>query len=175
MLRGQNKIDYIVFHKPHDSARLLEKHGYEAPGKVEDLAAAVKKLVQRKGEIAVKDLIQLHPEKKLILELTGHNSDESGYCGCNSSYVGDLKDYIVKLPSMTIAELTDLYEDAKKNASASPEDKTLMAQVEIIWTELKRRRQQEDADKVSKKITEERFYLYLALAFCAGVVLSKLT
>lgn len=171
---GQNRIDYIVYHKPFDAAKLLEKHGYQAPKKAEDLAKAVKQLVKRKGEPAIKELIQFHPEKSLILEMTGHNSEESSYCGCNSSYTGELKDYLGKLPTMTINELTELYEDAKKKAKDTPTDNILMLQVETVWDELKRRKKQADTEILKEKSSSERFYLYLGLAFFAGIVISKI-
>jgi hypothetical protein len=174
---GQNRIDYIVYHKPFDAARLLEKHGYEAPQKAEDLARAVRHLVKRKGEIAIKELIQFHPEKKLILELTGHNSEESSYCGCNSSYssyAGELKDQLAKIPGMTISELSELYEQAKKKAKDSPADNILMLQVEQVWEELKRRRKQSETENEKKKNSSENFYLYMGLAFCIGIVIAKI-
>ena len=171
---GQNRIDYIVFHKPFDAAQLLEKHGYQAPKKAEDLAKAVKQLVKRKGEPAIKELIQFHPEKTLILEMTGHSSEESSYCGCNSSYTGELKDYLGKLPNMSINELTELYEDAKKKAKDTPADNLLMLQVETVWDEKKKKKKQTDTDIMKEKNSSERFYLYMGLAFFAGIVIAKI-
>ena len=171
---GQNRIDYIVYHQPFDAAKILEKHGYQAPKKAEELAKAVKLLIKKKGESAIKELIQIHPEKKLILELTGHNSDESSYCGCNSSYTGDLKDHLGKLPSMNISELTELYEEAKKKAKDTPTDNILMLQVETVWDELKRRRKQSETENEKMKNSSERFYLYMGLAFFAGIVIAKI-
>lgn len=149
--KAQNRIDYIVLQKPSEAAKIVEKYGYEAPPKVNELVKSVKMLVKRKGEPVIKDLINIHPEKKLILEVSGHKSDESNYCGCHSSYSGETKELLDKLSELSVEDLTKLYDDTKKQSKEKPDDKELMAQVETVWDELKRRKNKQKKLKRSRR------------------------
>ena len=53
--KAQNRIDYIVLQKPSEAAKIVEKYGYEAPAKVDDLTGSVKLLVKKKEEPVIKD------------------------------------------------------------------------------------------------------------------------
>lgn len=168
--KAQNRIDYIVLQKPTDAARILDKYGYDPPKKPEELVKAMKLLVRKKGEPAVKELINIHPEKQLILEASGHNSDESNYCGCHSSYSGETKDLLDKLSELSVDDLSKLYDEVKKQSKDKPEDKPLMARVETVWDELKRRRKQ------TKKIQENQengLWLKIAIGVLAGIIIGK--
>lgn len=168
--KAQNRIDYIVLQKPSEAAKIVEKYGYEAPPKVNELVKSMKMLVKRKGEPVIKDLINIHPEKKLILEVSGHKSDESNYCGCHSAYSGETKDLLDKLSELSVEDLTKLYDDTKKQSKDNPEDKTLMAQVETVWDELKRRKKQ--TEKIEKK-QENGLWLKVAVGVIVGIVIGK--
>ncbi|MBI2271056.1 MAG: hypothetical protein HYU69_11990 [Bacteroidetes bacterium] len=168
--KAQNRIDYIVLQKPFDAAKIVEKYGYEAPKKVEDLVKSVKLLVKKKGEPVIKELISIHPEKKLILEVSGHKSDESNYCGCHSSYSGETKDLLDKLSELSVDDLTKLYDDTKMQSKDNPEDKTMMAQVETIWDELKRRKKQ--TQKIEGK-QENSVWLKISIGVIAGIIIGK--
>lgn len=172
--KAQNRIDYIVLQKPSEAAKIVEKYGYEPPKKADELVKAVKLLVKKKGEPVIKDLIAIHPEKKLILEVSGHNSDESNFCGCHSSYSGETKELLDQLSELSVNDLTQLYEDTKKKSKEKPEDKTLMAEVETVWDELKRRKKQ--SEKLEKKNEEstQSLWLKFGLFFLAGVVIAKI-
>lgn len=166
--KAQNRIDYIVLQKPADAAGILDKYGYEAPRKPEDLAKAMKLLVRKKGEPVIKELIAIHPERQLILEATGHNADESNYCGCHSAYSGDTKELLDKLSELSVDDLTRLYDDIKKQSREKPEDKSLPAQLETVWDEIKRRKNQ------TKKIQEEtNLWLKIAIGVLAGIIIGK--
>jgi hypothetical protein len=175
MCKGpQNRIDYIVLQRPLEALQIVEKYGYEAPRKVNDLVKVVKVLVKRKGETVIKDLINIHPEKKIILEMSGHKSDESSFCGCHSSYTGEVKELLDHLSDLSVNDLTQLYEDTKKKSKGTPDDKTLMAQVETVWDELKRRKKQtEKLDKQNQEI-KHSLWLKLGLCFLAGIVIAKI-
>lgn len=172
--KGQNRIDYIVLHKPDDAAKLLEKHGYQAPNRKEDLPKAVKLLVKRKGEPFIKELLNIHPEKELILEITGHKAGEDSYCGCHSAYSGDTKKLLDQLSELSVADLEQLYDDAKKNAREKPEDKPLVAKVELLWDELKRRKKQTELSAKKDQESTETYWLKLGAAFLFGVMIAKL-
>ncbi|MDO9184468.1 MAG: hypothetical protein Q7W13_00540 [Bacteroidia bacterium] len=173
--KAQNRIDYIVLQKPTEAAKIVEKYGYEPPKKVDELVKAVKLLVKKKGEPVIKELIAIHPERKLILEVSGHRSDESNYCGCHSSYSGETKELLDQLSELSVNDLTQLYEDTKKKSKEQPEDKTLMAEVETVWDELKRRKKQ--SEKLEKKNDEntQSLWLKFGLFFLAGVVIAKIS
>lgn len=168
--KAQNRIDYIVLQKPSDAAKIVEKYGYEPPVKVDELVKVVKLLVKKKGEPVIKELINIHPEKKLILEVSGHKSDESNFCGCHSSYSGETKELLDKLSDLSVDDLTKLYDETKKDSKDKPEDKTLLAQVDTIWDELKRRKKQ---TKKIESTQENNQMLKMALAVLAGVIIGK--
>jgi hypothetical protein len=171
--KGQNRIEYIVYHNPGEASRVLDKYGYETPRKKEDLATAMKQLVRKKGEPVIKELMLIHPERKLMLQATGHSSDESNFCGCHSAYTGELKDYLDKLSGMSESDLAELYDEAKKKAKEKPDDKAQMGQVEAIWDELKRRKKNKDEAQKKNSDDSEKQVLYMALAFFAGLVIAK--
>lgn len=168
--KAQNKIDYIVLQKPSEAAKIVEKYGYEAPPKADELVKAVKLLVKRKGEPVIRDLINIHPEKKLILEVSGHKSNEDSYCGCHSAYSGETKELLDKLSELSVDDLTKLYDETKKESKENPEDKTLMAQVETVWDELKRRKKQ--TEKIEQK-QESGLWLKVAVGVIVGIVIGK--
>jgi hypothetical protein len=172
--KAQNRIDYIVLQKPAESAKIVEKYGYEPPKKVDELVKAVKLLVKKKGEPVIKDLIAIHPEKKLILEVAGHNSDESNFCGCHSSYSGETKELLDKLSELSANDLTQLYEDTKKKSKENPTDKAMMAEVDTVWDELKRRKKQTEKQEKQNQETTQSLWLKFGLFFLAGVVIAKI-
>jgi hypothetical protein len=168
--KAQNRIDYIVLQNPSEAAKIVEKYGYEAPAKVDDLVQAVKLLVKKKGEPVIKDLIAIHPEKKLILEISGHKSDESDFCGCNSSYTEETKQLLDKLSELSVDDLSKVYDDLKKDVKDNPTDTTLMAKVETVWDEIKRRKKQ--TQKIESK-QENNQWLKIALGVIAGLIIGK--
>lgn len=170
MCKVQNRIAYIVLQRPDESAKIVEKYGYEAPKKVCELVKAMKLLVKKKGEPVIKELISIHPEKKLILEVSGHKSNEDSYCGCHSAYSGETKELLDKLSELSVDDLTKLYDDTKKQSKEKPEDKDLMAQVETVWDELKRRKKQ--TEKIEKK-QENGLWLKVAVGVIVGIVIGK--
>lgn len=173
--KAQNRIDYIVLQKPKESAQILEKYGYEAPREIQDLAGAVKQLVKRKGEPVIKDLLQIHPERDLILEVTGHNSEESDFCGCQSSYyTEDTKQLLDKLSDMSVDDLTRYYDDTKQKVKDNPSDKVAVSEVETVWDELKRRKKQNEKLEKTNQETDQSHWLKLGLAFLGGIVIAKI-
>lgn len=170
MCKVQNRIAYIVLQRPTESAKIVEKYGYEAPDKVCELVKAMKLLVKKKGEPVIKELINIHPEKKLILEVSGHKSNEDSYCGCHSAYSGETKELLDRLSELSVDDLTKLYDDTKKQSKDNPEDKTLMAQVETVWDEIKRRKKQ--TDKIEQK-QENGLWLKVAVGVIVGIVIGK--
>ena len=50
MCKGaQNRIDYIVYQRPSEASKIIEKYGYEVPVKVDELVAVIKLLIRKKG------------------------------------------------------------------------------------------------------------------------------
>jgi hypothetical protein len=160
MCKVQNRIAYIVLQRPDESARIVEKYGYEAPKKVCELVKAMKLLVKKKGE-------------PVILEVSGHKSNEDSYCGCHSAYSDETKALLDKLSELSVDDLTKLYDDVKKEAKEKPEDKDLMAQVETVWDELKRRKKQ--TEKIEKK-QDDSLWLKAtigAVGVVVGIIIGK--
>jgi len=172
--KAQNRIDYIVLQKPTEASKILEQYGYEPPTEKQELPRAIKLLIRKKGDGVIKELLRIHPERELILQLSGHTTDESNYCGCQSAYTGELKDYLDKLSGMSADELNKLYEEAKQKAKETPGDKTVMGGVEAIWDELKRRKKQTEDDSKKEKEVSQRLLMQLGLAFLAGIIIAKI-
>lgn len=168
--KAQNRIDYIVLQKPFEAAKIVEKYGYEAPAKVNELSKAVKLLVRKKGEPVIKDLINIHPEKKLILEMSGHKTEESDFCGCQSSYTGETKALLDKLSELSVEELNKTYDELKTETKSKPDDKKLLAELETVWDELKRRKKQTEKIQTSQ---ENSVWLKIAFGVLAGIIIGK--
>lgn len=83
--------DYVAINDPHGAKLLIQSYGYPLPGNVEDedvLAMCLNNLVAAEGDEALSDIIEMHPDGKLIIEkysakdmVRKEKSDKSG-CGC---------------------------------------------------------------------------------------------
>jgi len=63
-----NLYRYIAASSPRKAAALLRKHGY-APVKGFTLAQCLESLVREEGEPALRDIVDIHPDKNIILEV----------------------------------------------------------------------------------------------------------
>jgi len=83
---------YVASSNPYQSKAILHKYGYSAKNiqTADDLGQCLKKLVTYEGEDAMKDIINSHPDKGLIIESyesekkTEQHSNFNGQsCNCN--------------------------------------------------------------------------------------------
>lgn len=188
---AQNRIDYIVYSNPKGVSQFLYDYGYEPPENLHDLVKATKILVQQKGKKAIKELIQIHPDRKAILNT--QNKEEDNYCGvCNSyayqpedSYCGQCghsnysgsddaqEGFLDTLTAMETTTLEAFYENILKKSNANPQDTTLAEQVQTTWNELRQRKKhdnQEEKETPKQNPRHEREGLIiLGLVFIAGI------
>lgn len=72
---------YIAGNDPNGAVRVIGSMGYEVTSN-SDLARSLKELVNAVGEPAVKKIMDIHPDKEIILELYGSPRQAMG-CGCS--------------------------------------------------------------------------------------------
>ena len=190
---GQNRIDYIVYHNADAVSKLLEQYGFEAPGNAKHLVEAIKELTRKKGRKVIKELLQLHPDKEVILKL--NLPKEDGFCGAcsNDSYnnennyctscghsnysgSGNEDSFLSQFESYKDKELERYYQTIVKKSNANPQDKNLAQEVQMVWNEIRTRKltlKKEDESKpeVSKSfsITKDEMILF-GVVFIAGAL-----
>lgn len=64
-----NVYQYIAYSSPDAANELCNKYGYYQIETVEELAYCLQSIVARKGETAFKEIMELHPDKDVVLEL----------------------------------------------------------------------------------------------------------
>ena len=190
---AQNRIDYIVFHNKDEAAKLLYNYGFEPPKSPQHLVTAIKELVQKKGRKVIKELIQIHPDKSVILKLNlpkednfcgacNNNSynDEQNYCAScgHSNYTGsgDEATFLSQLNTYNDTELEKYYQGLVDKSNKEPDNKILSQEVQMVWNELRNRKEiskkEEDQPKESSedfRITKKELLL-LGAVFVAGAL-----
>jgi uncharacterized protein YecT (DUF1311 family) len=190
---GQNRIDYIVYHNSDDVSKLLEQYGFEAPENPKHLAEAIKELSRKKGRKVIKELIDLHPDKDVILKLNQPKEDgfcgacsndsyntESNYCAScgHSNYAGSGNEdsFLSQFESYKDKELERYYQTIVKKSNANPQDKNLAQEVQMVWNEIRTRKlalkkEDEPKPRVSKSfsITKDEMILF-GVVFIAGAL-----
>ncbi len=192
---AQNRISYIVYGNPVGAKKLLYDYGYEAPENIHDLVKAVKLLVQKKGRKVIKDLIQIHPDKQIILKFNKEKEDsycgvchnysyntEDNYCGIcgHTNYTGDLNvgDYVNQLLDMSTTELENQYQDILKQSNQNPDDTDLAEEAHLIWNELRKRKVSDNESKTDKSNTDQDAdpiggLLFLGTIFALGMLIGS--
>jgi uncharacterized protein YecT (DUF1311 family) len=190
---GQNRIDYIVYHNPDDAAKLLFNYGFEAPEDPSHLTEAIKELTRKKGRKVIKELLQLHPDKEAILKLNEPAEDsfcgacsndsyntESNFCkACghsNYSGTGDEDGFLNQFESYSDKELERYYQTIVKRSNASPDDKNLAQEVQMVWNEVRMRKETKKKEEEPKPKTSNPFsvtreeLLLFGVVFIAGAL-----
>jgi hypothetical protein len=99
---AMNVYDYIANVNPDAANSVCKKYGYYQIENVEELAWCLKQIVADNGEESLKKIMELHPEKEVILELFEvkpepkkeevssnpimMNADGNKDCGCGCGY-----------------------------------------------------------------------------------------
>lgn len=73
---------YVAQSDPRGTQRLIESFGYNITNQ-NDLGRSLAELVSNVGEPALKEVMKLHPDKDILLELNASEISSSD-CGCNS-------------------------------------------------------------------------------------------
>lgn len=152
---AQNRIAYIVYSNPRHVRKLVRTHRQTAPGNVHDLVRVTKRLVRKKGRPFIQALVQLHPDRKAILE--AEKSHEDTYCGACNNYTYDpgaqrcrqcghsprsLPQPLQQLAEMGLQALEERYEKAAARANNDPQNTALSEEVRLIWNELRLRKKE---------------------------------
>ena len=193
---AQNRIDYIVFGNPKGAAQLVYDYGYEPAENLHDLSRAVRQLIRKKGRKAVRKLISIHPDRKAILKV--ESGKEDNYCGMCSSYSynpqdkycggcghshydgkGDKKDFLRSLVDMGTDQLKTYYESIVRKSNNTPEDPALSEQVQMVWNELRQRKQKQDREedpedeKIKAMRRAKEGFIIISLVFAAGILVGS--
>lgn len=111
--------DYIATSDPIASKQLCESYGYTVTNP-QVMSQNLKHLVNNEGEIALKSLMDLHPDKDIIIEFFGKKEDNKSECGCQRQNNYRNNDFRM-----------ESYYNANGNAESS-EAKTLASNTNII-------------------------------------------
>ena len=68
------RYEYIAQAEPYGSLDILNKHGYTLSGEnvtTQDIGAALEQMVSENGEQALTDIMAIHPDKGILIELYG--------------------------------------------------------------------------------------------------------
>jgi hypothetical protein len=80
---AMNVYQYIAYSNTDAANALCNKHGYYQIQSYDELADCLQSIVARKGESAFKEVMELHPEKEVVVELfmktRTSNSSNSNY------------------------------------------------------------------------------------------------
>ena len=193
----QNRIAYIVYGNPREAKSVLQKHGFEPPRNIHQLVHDVKDLVRKKGRVAVKELVSIHPDRRMIMKWSG--SKDEGFCTACKNYSynshddycpacghsnynesGSLSKLLDTISEMDVESLNKHYQDTLYESNQNPEDKLLAEEVQILWNEL-RKRINEPEDKNTMKQLEvfaapyktPQGLVVLGVAVVAGVLIAN--
>ncbi len=191
----QNRIDYMVLHNEDAVRRLIFEQGFEPPKDATELVLTTKELIRKNGKDVIKKLLALHPDKKAILELntpikttscnacnkSGYNIEDNFCGGCgHSNYIGsgDEDSFLEQFSDTPDKKLEKYYTTAVKKSNAAPDSKNLAAEVQMIWNELRlrRERKQKSNDKSDLPISGIAIgdrYVLMGLLFVAGVLVGS--
>ena len=191
--QGQNSIDYITYHNKDGVSDLLEHYGYVAPKHPRALVSAVKALIQKKGEKAIKALLELHPDKNAILQLSTSSAKTICDACSNDSYdsatnfckacghskysgIGDEANFLKQFKTYDIQALERYYQSIVKQSNVKPQDKHLAREVQMVWNEIRTRKiatKTEDQNQVPKdkalRLKRDELLLFGAV-FVAGLL-----
>lgn len=180
MKRPPNRIDYIVYSNPKGVRQLIYKEGYEPPKSLADLTKVTKILIKKLGKVFIKKLVQLHPDRKAILQVDQPTKD----CGClacgHQSYkeIADKGAFLDRLMTMGSVDLDKYYSNLNQKMKDDPENKHLDEEIQMVWDELRQRKKQEKNLTVSEPEEKKGLFkaandtlLALGLTLLAGILI----
>ncbi len=189
---AQNKIDYIVFHNPEKVTELLYNQGFDPPTHPKELAEAIKELTRKKGRQFLEQLVKLHPDKEVILSLEKTDTTTScgacknnlydskaNYCkGCgHSNYLGsgDEDSFLGQFDSYQDVELEKYYKGIVHKSNENPTDKNLAQEVQMIWNEIRLRKDKHKEANQAKEVSKKQFIgrdelMLIGVVFFAGAL-----
>lgn len=190
---AQNRIDYIVFHNTDAANDILFEYGFEKIDNQQHLSQAVKELVKNKGRKVIKDLLEIHPDKAAILQVTKSEDTKCPACKNNafakaenyckscghSNYAGsgDEDSFLDQFNSYDDKALEKYYQDIVRRSNDDLEDKNLAQEVQMVWNELRKRKESKPESK--PEVTEDKSkgihitkdeMLLFGVVFIAGVL-----
>jgi len=78
----------IAKRNPHGAQMVIQSFGYEIISN-RDLGRSLNELVANEGEPALKKIMEIHPDKEIILELFGNKEvEKKSGCGCGGNCAG---------------------------------------------------------------------------------------
>lgn len=190
---AQNRIDYIVYHNSDKANDILYGYGFEKTENQQHLVGAIKELIKSKGRKVIKELLEIHPDRPAIMQVL---KNDDGYCpscgnhafakannyckSCgHSKYAGsgDEDSFLDQFSSYDDEALDKYYQGIVKRSNNTPEDKNLAQEVQMVWNEL-RKRKEKQTEKTPEKtsenekgfnITKDEMMLF-GVVFIAGVL-----
>lgn len=117
-----SRLQYIVSRNPRGVHRFLNSEGIPVTMSYASMYAGLKHYIRKRGKAGIKKLYrQVHPDRKAILDATGHS--ENGYCGA-SHYSGGALAHAAPMANAAAMSQDEVL-DAIDNAEAQAQDATL--------------------------------------------------
>ena len=188
------RIDYIVRGNTPGVLKLIRGYGYAVPRRSEHLPGVVRQVIREHGRPAIRKLLRHHPDRKLILQIAGTSEDNyCNYCGggtSEDSYCGSCAHSNYDTPAatdslsgkvrdMSADDLEKLYRQLLVKANANPADKSLAADLQTAWAELRNKlsakgtdapEAQENKEDKNEGVNNRELLLIFGLALTAGVL-----
>jgi len=79
--KNMSVYQYVAESNPMEAERIIDSFGYTI-AKTPDMGLS--QLVANVGEPALKKVMENHPDKEIILEMFGNESNDKKTCGCKS-------------------------------------------------------------------------------------------
>ena len=97
-----NLYERVAKANPSGAKAIIKSYGYEI--RTNNLAQALKQLVAAEGEPALRSIVDIHPDKEIILECYASNKQDD--CGCKDKHQDKSieKDYMNAVGQMTAAQ-----------------------------------------------------------------------
>lgn len=89
----------VAASNPSGAKAVIKRYGYEI--RTNNLAQALKQLVAAEGEPALRSIVDIHPDKEIILECYAPAKDD---CDCKEKDKSSERDYLNAVGKMTDAQ-----------------------------------------------------------------------
>lgn len=111
-----NVYHYIAESSPDAANEVCKKYGYFQINSIDELANCLQGIVAQEGEKGLKDVMSLHPDKEVLIELFDKKKDDTPVpvvmpqpivanadgCACNKSADGTTQSSLVNQTNMYI-------------------------------------------------------------------------
>lgn len=176
---------YIAASNPGGVDRLIYEEGYEPPETYAERVHAIGELLEIDGTFSEK-LLQLHPDRDMLqppeedcfcgsCATMSYNPEQKSctFCGQRGYSPDNPGAFTLQLSEKGDKELRVHYENLLERSNMDPENRSLAAQVQLAWNELRKRTLKEKPKEEKPKRTQAM--LILGFVGLAGLVIGRMS